>query len=546
MKIADSIKVTSIGFQIFDLNFGKRHKRLKLLNILLNDLFGSSSAPSKSFYVNNDFNQSSCERDRQDIYTFITNSVSPDDDYSKRLADRKHNDLTKKGREGFVHIKLGEISGIPVIFNQKAIKGEIMVDAFLHVDTERLYDENDKKRNIKGIASASFIISLTHGSQNDFVRTDIRHTFVDISEENINRFEQVAKNVAKSVKKETKNMNNWDFLMINRKPDHNFVQLRVYLLWYIWERFLKNYRTQLYSHENNGELRERYLSGCRFIRSIDDLIGFLSFNSVSVAFDNNGGNNEELRSDIETFFRFNYVNNPGTPAYEWLDLLADIFEKEDNKQEPWKNSFFILKPSMKIKRDLEGALYFQNMRFFPSYIESESFQSGKLYQTNLRWDAVWALILGDTLCTMAETFLSYNSMIEGYISEHGKTSVMYELMHSAVIDLANYYDSDIIHTLELRSALESAEETFFINNYHNRLKSRLEMFSNYDIEENERKLNAIISYGGFVAFIVLSVSADSSLYRLTDTVNVHLLLFLIFEVVAVLIWGIYYYWIRKK
>ena len=326
MKVIDSVKVTTIGFKLFDLDFEKRHRKINLLDLLLSVLFDGSDNPLESFRVNYDLNQSSYEENKHDIYTFVTKGINTDDDYSIRIADRKYNDLTKKGREGFVHIKLGEIVSIPVIFAQKTQKGEIKIEAFLHVDAEGLYEERKK---IKSIASASFIVSLTQGSQNDFLRTNIRHTFVDINDENINKFEGFAKRAAESVKKETKNMRDWDFLMIERKPDHNFVQLRIYLLWYIWERFLKMYRTQAYKDEKNKALKGRYISGCRFIRSIDDLIGFLSFNSVSVAFENNGGSNEELRADIETFFRFNF-NNLGSLSNEWLDLLADIFAKRED------------------------------------------------------------------------------------------------------------------------------------------------------------------------------------------------------------------------
>jgi len=161
-------------------------------------------------------------------------------------------------------------------------------------------------------------------------------------------------------------------------------------------------------------------------------------------------------------------------------------------------------------------LYFQNKRIYPSYIiYAAPTAEDKLYSTpNLRWDSSWGLILGDMLCSISQTFLSYNSLVEKHVAYRESFKTMINILKDATTDFRNFYDSDIIHKLELRSAFETAKETFLTNSYEHRLIERVRLFSDYEIEENESKLNFLIFGGGLAAYSILAATLDVSLLGL--------------------------------
>ena len=89
---------------------------------------------------------------------------------------------------------------------------------------------------------------------------------------------------------------------------------------------------------------------------------------------------------------------------------------------------------------------------------------------------------------------------------------MFNLLKQASYDLKDFYDADILQDLELRATLEIAKETFLINSHYNKITERIKLFSDYEIEESEQKLNSLILVGGSTANLILAATLDLLLW----------------------------------
>ena len=64
----------------------------------------------------------------------------------------------------------------------------------------------------------------------------------------------------------------------------------------------------------------------------------------------------------------------------------------------------------------------------------------------------------------------------------------------------------------MRATLEIAKETFLINSHYNKITERIKLFSDYEIEESEQKLNSLILVGGSTANLILAATLDLLLW----------------------------------
>jgi hypothetical protein len=309
----------------------------------------------------------------------------------------------------------------------------------------------------------------------------------------------------------------------DNKPVYNMISFRTFLLFYIWVSFLGDFRKKIYKvkedkknkeeckfiNSKKNRNKEKYAEPCRFVNAVTDLISFLSFESLSVSF--NGHTQDELEADTKVFFEDDFTSE--TPALNnWYSFLCNVFQR--SSKETWGKEFFKRRVNDLIRRDIEGAMYFQNIRVYPSYLDycSAAITDKELSKDNLRWDTAWGILLGDILCTMAQTFITYNSKVEEHIKNGEKAKIMFDLLKKASFDFKNFYDADIVQKLELRNALEIAMETFLIKSHYDKLRERIKLFSDYEIEGNEQELNLLILIGGSVANILLASTLDFMLW----------------------------------
>ena len=522
MKLNKVIRVFSVAFELYDLD--KETKNKVKLKDIKKDFFSNEVLYKK--------NTNACKKENgKDVYTFIKDQCDADlKDYLMRIASRKHNVLTEKGRNGFINIGIESINSFPldIRYNNKFNNYNVKILSVLHFNVENFYKYNKKKNDyniyekgkLKNVASFSFIIESSDYRQDEeiLLNTSLKEMYV-----NLLQFENSSVKVENSSVKNTIELINGtikdkekkllDKKLIspsnfyhdeNNEPDYTRIKFRTFLLFYIWASFLGDFRGKIYESKEY-----KYTEPCRFVNAVTDLISFLSFESFSVSF--YWPPQDELKADAKIFSKND--TSVGIQAInDWYDFLSDVFRRPSN--EIWEKEFFRNKASELIKRDIEGAMYFQNIRVYPSYLDyySAAITNKDFSKYNLRWDAAWGILLGDIFCTMAQTFITYNSKVEEHIKNYEKAKIMFGLLKKASFDFKNFYDADIVQKLELRNALEIAMETFLIKSHYDKMRERIRLFSDYEIEENEQKLNLLILIGGSVANILLASTLDFMLW----------------------------------
>jgi len=107
----------------------------------------------------------------------------------------------------------------------------------------------------------------------------------------------------------------------------------------------------------------------------------------------------------------------------------------------------------------------------------------------LKWSISWAILLGDMVTTSATYFILYNNEIEEHLSKKKPSSKeLRKITRKAIFDFEFYYDIDIVNMRIFREAFENIKNTFKLNYYHKVLLDRLQLFSNYEIAEENRKI----------------------------------------------------------
>lgn len=551
MNIRKVIRVFSIAFELFD---KEGENKGKGAFDVIDQVLGNPL--SNKFIIQDNKYDYDCEGENgKDIFTYICDPCDLElKDYLTRIASRKHNNLTEKGRNGLIHIGIGGIRGLKLkIFNPN-MSYIIKFSSILHLDAKSPYNWKNLSDNVlNNIASVSFIIELENGDEEHFSEIQLKSIYVDLTQMvNNSQFQKTVNSITNKDKNGKSNVDRiikWNFYYDKKshKIDYNLITFRAFLLFYIWASFLENFRKGIYEKFGiNEEKKNKYITTCRFINSITSLISSLSFESTSLSYGNKITRNE-LNADIKIFSE-GYNSFTLENMNYWYDFLCRVFHI--NEEESWEKEFFKLNLTTLVKRDLEGAMYFQNIRVYPSYIDNwlPAIKNGAiddeaLGENNLRWDAVWGILLGDILCTMAETFILYNSDVEKHTGHNRRTEEIFRILEKASKDFAAFYDADIIQSNTLRETLEIAKKTFLINDYHDKLVERLRLFTNFEIQKNEQKLNLFIFVGGSIANVLLAFTLDFMLW----VYHYHKIfrLAILIEVLFVPSFAIYYYFRRK-
>lgn len=517
MEVKKVLRTFTFGFELFELDFKGNNNYLSLFNLLLKRLkLNSLSDKNEVMYENN----KNCKGyNGNDVFTF-SRLARQEDNISwlhlYRIASRKHNVLSEKGRNGFIHIGLESIIELPVFFvvNKEHINVRLDITPTLHIDVDNFYktDENsnnviNKDLKLRNMATASFVMELHDNRYEEFFSTiGTSEIYTNLSDKFSTEIaEKTRQMIEKSVDK-IRRSNFYSDERAEENPNYNAINLRTFLFWYIWASFLCEFRKDIYGTNPLAKIKKRYTEGCRFVNAIDDLKRYLSFESKTILLETLNNKKRELAYNRSIFSSKNeeiYLRE----EEEWLDFISQAFNR--NREENFGWEYFRSNIADLVKRDLEGAFYFRNMRLYFSY--DANYEPEVISGSSLRWDVTWAIILGDILCTLSQTFISYNSQLENYLWAGKKTKLLIKLLRKASLDFKIFYDADMLQNLELRDALEKAKETFLINSYHEKLVDRLKLFSDYEIEENESKSNSLIFGGGIIAYIVISASLDVSI-----------------------------------
>jgi|GEM_PF-1049634 len=114
-------------------------------------------------------------------------------------------------------------------------------------------------------------------------------------------------------------------------------------------------------------------------------------------------------------------------------------------------------------------------------------------ECGLKWGIAWSILLGDMATTSATYFILYNNEIEEHLSKKKpRPKELKKITQKAISDFEFYYDIDIVDAKFFRETFENIKDTFKLNYYHKVLLDRLQLFSNYEIAEENKEITGLL------------------------------------------------------
>ncbi len=425
--------------------------------------------------------------------------------------------LTEKGREGFYHIKFHdenldfyecestkpfkfEIKGDTVEINPKSsneenkkseitcrivndINKKINVKGYLHVDVT----STEKGKEVGRIASVTFVIEPPKPTKDNLTDKNFLNKNNDYLREFFSKIEDyyisLPENFKISVKDREVGVNDIEdefFRRFIREDEKNrkFIPLSFYLLSIVWNEIIYKLRFQLKSTNN-------YINLVNFIKKIESTWTFTSFKCIDLVVDKIDENSVVNKID-------------------WLYFISDFFIKFEG----YRKTARVIKMLEDAYITSNFGFIYQNeyvhiisLEIYPMddyYSDEITFEAGKL------WAIPWLIMLSDMATTTAMQFISYNDAIEKHIIKNESVKELKEITQKAIYDFEDYYDIDIVNAHYYKEQLEAIKETFNLNKYHQSLIDRLQLFSSYEIaEENRTTSNLIVVLTGVLASLTL-------------------------------------------
>ncbi|MEM3592956.1 MAG: hypothetical protein QXO19_03805 [Candidatus Aenigmatarchaeota archaeon] len=110
-----------------------------------------------------------------------------------------------------------------------------------------------------------------------------------------------------------------------------------------------------------------------------------------------------------------------------------------------------------------------------------------------RWAISWQIMLLSMLSYVSQTFTLFDEKLSRHIENKKEASEIVDLTHSAYNDFIEFYDQGVISSIYYRVSFEDAKEAFGINKMYKTLMDRLQLFSEYEISEENAKASSEIS-----------------------------------------------------
>ncbi|MFP3257121.1 MAG: hypothetical protein RXO36_04930 [Candidatus Nanopusillus acidilobi] len=428
------------------------------------------------------------------------------------LFERKNRLLTPKGRDGFIHIrffnenlKFYEIEDWkPVTYsfdyknemayinsknyvNQTPIIKERTFDAnikgYIHVDY------NDDNNTISRVATVTFVIErLIKNDKNfdyDYFLRNVEDFYVEWKNENNsngNEIEGDKENIYRN-----KYIRKLQVESEGKKEIKEFVTFLDFLLINIWNEIVYPIRKNIYKEPLNPDI---------FIENIKKQQTFIMFQNSEIVLDKT----PELENyDVKKI-----------PDYFIEDIIEflGVRKKYYKRNEPFfktiieeiKENGFVVPEEIVYENYYCGIILLDicNMKdFYQNIINFE--------ECGLKWGIAWSILLGDMATTSATYFILYNNEIEKHLSKKKpRPKELKKITQKAISDFEFYYDIDIVNAKFFRETFENIKNTFKLNYYHKVLQDRLQLFSNFEIAEENKKITGLL-IGLTVALIALGI-----------------------------------------
>jgi len=416
------------------------------------------------------------------------------------LFARKNYILTPKGRKGFIHIRFFnenlnfyEIKDSkPVTYsfdyknemayitnknyvNQMPIIKEQTFDAnikgYSHVDY------NDDNNTISRVATFTFVIErLIKNDKNfdyDYFLRNVEDFYVEWKNENNsnrNEIEGDKENIYRN-----KYIRKLQLESEGKKEIKEFVTFLDFLLINIWNKIVYPIRENIYKEPLNSVLNPD-----KFIENIKKQEAFIIFQSSEIVLDKALElENYDLKKIPDYFIE---------DIIEFLGVTKKYYKKNDpffkTIIEEIKENGFVVPEEIVFENYYCGIILLDNCNMKDFYQNIINFE-----ECGLKWGIAWSILLRDMATTSATYFILYNNEIEEHLSKKKPSpKELKEITQKAIFDFEFYYDIDIVDAKFFRETFEKIKNTFKLNYYHKVLLDRLQLFSNYEIAEESKKI----------------------------------------------------------
>jgi len=415
------------------------------------------------------------------------------------LFHRKNFILTPKGKKGFIHIrflnknlkfyeienlksptysfdydrekkeiayivKKNDINEIPVIKKQPF---EANVKGYLHVDY------NDDNNTISRVVTVTFVIeNLIKNYQNfdyDYFLRNVEDFYIEWENEN-NSNEKKIENDIENICKEKFIRK----IQLNKEENkiREFVTFEDFLLLNIWNEIVYPIRENIYKEPSNPALKPD-----KFIENIKKQKQFIMFQSSNIVLNKAPElENYDLKK-IPDYFIEDILDFLGWKHFDKKDIIAKNYIEEI------KENGFVLRDVIVYENYFCGITHLDKYNMKDFYQNIINFEEG-----GLKWAITWSILLGDMVTTSATYFILYNNEIEEHLSKKKPSKELRKITQNAIFDFEFYYDIDIVNAGLFKDTFENIKNTFKLNYYHKVLLDRLQLFSNYEIAEENKEI----------------------------------------------------------
>jgi len=433
------------------------------------------------------------------------------------LFRRKNYILTIKGKKGFIHIrffnknlkfyeieepkpvtysfdydkekkeiayivKKNDINEIPVIKKQPF---EANVKGYLHVDYNR--DNN----TISRVATVTFVIEhLIKNDKNfdyDYFLKNVEDFYIEWKNENDSNKKKIENDIKNIC--EDKCIRKIQIKYEEKDEIREFVTFEDFLLLNIWNEIVYPIRENIYKEPLNPALNPD-----RFIEKIKNEKKFIMFQNSSIVLDKSPELENYDVKKIPDYFIEDILDFLGGKHIDKEDIIVKNYIKEIKE-----NAFEVeIEIAYENYNCVITPLDVYNMRDF--YQNIINFDEG-----GLKWAISWSILLGDMVTTSATYFILYNNEVEKHLSKEKPSEELKKITQKAIFDFEFYYDIDIVNARIFREAFENIKNTFKLNYYHKVLLDRLQLFSNYEIAEENKKITTLLTRLTWILVVLASL-----------------------------------------
>ncbi|MEM3829178.1 MAG: hypothetical protein QXP36_08200 [Conexivisphaerales archaeon] len=467
------------------------------------------------------------------------------DEMLLRLFVRKNNLLTDKEKEGFIHIKIYDgvldlnaitskneanslttesyrflidyegVDKVPryIISDQKSKTNfetkefPIRLRVYVFLNAKEGDNFNGKRETLAVSSPAVAIMVIEPPS------IDNEEKFLELLQNNIREEVWVNKECIERIFKEINSEDLVSKLSYNKFKEHKdnndvpveFVRFYDFSLAIVWSKIVKPIRENLEFEE------PKFTDFGPFNKALWELRSYQSYeakilnlpeshivqNALKIPDDIN---RDKINNKLFRFLIY-FLKSPDDISRNdaLLKFVFAYMRTEANQSfDLWKRSFVDA-----VKIDTSGDVltyYYENtildIALPPFYYPEVLFRQNvlDLNEHSHGWMISWNIMLLSMLSYVSQTFTLFDTRLNRHIEGKKEASEIVDLTHSAYKDFIEFYDQGVISSIYYRVNYEEAKEAFGINKMYKTLMDRLQLFSEYEISEENAKAASEISW----------------------------------------------------